>query len=55
MNECPWCGFKAVDMSTHDDDFDQRPKFVCTGPESHEWRDGEGPEPEQEPLVILAR
>jgi hypothetical protein len=55
---CPWCGYTAVDITTSDDvyGFDQRPKFMCTNPvECHEWREGEGPAPEQEPLIILAR
>ena len=57
MNECPWCGADAIDMSTHDDDFDQRTVYLCTGADGHRWRDGEGPEPEipeEEPLIILA-
>jgi hypothetical protein len=58
MNICPWCGCNAINISTHDDDFDQRASFVCAGIGGHRWREGEGPEPvepEQEPLIILAR
>lgn len=59
MNECPWCGAKAVEVAMHDDmNFDQRAKFMCCGPETHRWRDGDGPapaEPPSEPLIILVR
>ncbi len=53
---CPWCGAKAVDMTTNDDLYsgDPRKRFICTGEDCHEWRDGEGPESEYEPLIILA-
>jgi hypothetical protein len=58
VTECPWCGAVAVDVSTHDDDFDQRRAFMCAGPDGHRWREGEGPmplPPEEERLIILAR
>lgn len=59
MNEnCPWCNSAAIEISTHDSDFDQRQRFMCAGPETHRWRDGDGPEPElpeREPLIVLAR
>ena len=54
MEPCPWCGAKAVDVTTIDEDHDRRRKFICCGLECHEWRDGEGPEPPQESLIILA-
>jgi hypothetical protein len=57
MNEpCPWCGAEAVDITTNDDvsGFDQRARYMCVGPETHEWRAGDGPEPVQESLIILA-
>jgi len=55
--ECPWCNARAIDITTHDNDFDQRSSYMCAGPEGHRWRDGEGPEPEEEPqelMIILA-
>ena len=58
MTECPWCGSPAVDMSTHDADFDTRAAYMCAGPEGHRWREGEGPialPPESERLIVLAR
>jgi len=57
MNDfCPWCSFKAVDITSNDDfaGFDQRRRFICIGPECHEWREGDGPDSEQQPLIILA-
>lgn len=55
MTPCPWCGAKAVDVTTTQDlQFDQRRVFICTGDTCHEWRDGDAPEPDQEPLVVLA-
>jgi len=56
--ECPWCGSKAVDITTQDDmtGFDHRRKYFCTGSESHEWRDGDGPAPaEPKSPTIAAR
>lgn len=48
MNNCPWCGARAIDVTTHQDlkGFDRRPRFMCTGLETHEWREGDGAEPE---------
>jgi hypothetical protein len=56
VNPCPWCGAKAVDVTTSADQrgADRRPRYICTGAECHEWREGDGPEPEQEPLIVLA-
>lgn len=53
---CPWCGAKAVDISTNDDFSgpDQRRRYLCVGPDSHEWRAGDGPEPDEESRIILA-
>lgn len=60
MNDCPWCGYQAVCMTTHDDadGFDRRERYACTGPVEHRWREGEGPiplPPESERRIILAR
>lgn len=54
---CPWCGHTAIDMTCAEDldGFDQRARYLCVGPESHEWRDGDQPEPETKPLIVLAR
>jgi hypothetical protein len=51
MNNCPWCGFHSVGVTTAQDmrGFDRRPRYLCTGPQSHEWREGDGPIPEPEP------
>jgi hypothetical protein len=56
MNNCPWCGAKAIDITTSADvrGFDQRKRFMCAGATCHEWRDGDTPEPQTEPLIILA-
>lgn len=56
MNGCPFCGSKAVDITTSDDlsGFDQRKRFMCCGPECHEWREGDGPEPEEPSLITIA-
>ncbi len=44
---CPWCGAKAVDITTQGED---RRRFVCTGaPPGHEWLEGEGPVVVEEP------
>jgi hypothetical protein len=51
---CPWCGFNSVDITIMDCGFDQRPKFLCTGPDSHEFREGDGPDPSIPSLVVLA-
>lgn len=53
MNSCPWCGAKVVDVSFDDGSFDRRKRYLCTGPDAHEWREGDAPEPDQEPLVVL--
>jgi hypothetical protein len=51
MNNCPWCGARALDVTTAQDTrgFDSRPRYLCTGPQCHEWREGDGPIPEPEP------
>lgn len=56
MNKCPWCGAKAIDITTSRDlnGPDRRDRFMCAGQECHEWRDGDGPEPIVKPLVVLA-
>jgi hypothetical protein len=43
---CPWCGAKAINITTHD--HVGPGKFICSGQPCHEWLDGEGPEPEIE-------
>jgi hypothetical protein len=57
MNHCPWCQARAIDITTSDDltGFDRRPHYLCSGPDAHEWREGEGPQPPQESLIVLAR
>jgi len=48
MNNCPWCGAKAVDVTTTRDlrGVDRRSRYICTGRICHEWREGDGPAPE---------
>ena len=68
IDPCPWCGAKAIDITRHCDlaGFDQRQRYMCSGPTCHEWRDGDGPDPEAprdvkfpdgriEPLIVIAR
>jgi hypothetical protein len=53
---CPRCEAKAVDITTNDDLYagDERRKYLCTGPDQHEFREGDGPDPESEPMIVLA-
>jgi hypothetical protein len=55
MNNCPFCGYYSIDVTTAQDmrGFDRRPRFICTGPECHEWREGDGPIPEPEPKPTI--
>lgn len=37
---CPWCGTRGVDITTSTDEVK---RYLCIGPEGHEWRQGEDP------------
>jgi len=46
---CPTCGGKAVNITLHGD---ARKKFLCTANVSHEFEEGDSPEPPEEALSV---